>query len=50
MNELNYEAKCKHEPCGCPVTEYGNYCSEWCEQAIETTDCGCGHIECRAIA
>lgn len=44
-----YEAECAHEPCGCPVYKIVKYCSEWCEKAFVTTDCGCGHDECRAI-
>jgi hypothetical protein len=50
MKEEKYEAVCAHEPCGCPVSEFGAFCSDWCEKAMVSTDCGCAHDECRAIA
>lgn len=39
--ELKYDAECTREPCGCPVGKFGDYCSDWCEKNIVTTDCGC---------
>ncbi len=50
MEEKTHEAVCAHEPCGCRVAEFAKYCSDWCETALLTTDCGCGHVDCRAIA
>ncbi len=49
-NQKIYEHECAHLPCGCAVDKAGDYCSDWCEHAFEATDCGCGHIECRAQA
>lgn len=49
-NENLYEHKCAHLPCGCPVESVDDYCSEWCERSVGSTDCGCGHVECRAEA
>ena len=44
------ENECAHVSCGCPVEKAGDYCSDWCEKEKESTDCGCGHVECRAEA
>jgi len=44
------EKECAHIPCGCPVEGGGDYCSDWCKKALDSTDCGCGHPECRAEA
>lgn len=50
MSEIEkYESECAHPPCGCAVDEAGKYCSEWCKKELITTDCGCGHVECRGI-
>ena len=49
MEELSSQAECAHIPCGCPVAERADYCSESCKEVINTTDCGCGHPECHAV-
>jgi hypothetical protein len=49
-SEKVYEHECAHPPCGCPVENEGDYCSDWCEKAFDETDCGCGHPDCRAEA
>lgn len=50
MNEKLYIHECAHIPCGCQVDNDGDNCSEWCKKALDSTDCGCGHVECRAEA
>ena len=50
MNEKLFENECVHISCGCPVENPGDFCSDWCKEEIGSTDCGCGHVECRAEA
>lgn len=42
--------ECGHTPCRCPVAPGSDYCCEQCKNAFGTTDCECGHPECRAVA
>lgn len=50
MMDNFYEHECANSPCGCPVEREGKFCSDWCEKTINSTDCGCGHADCRAEA
>lgn len=50
MKAKIHDAECAHEPCGCPVAGSGKHCSYWCKNAGDSTDCGCGHADCRAEA
>ena len=51
MNSENlHEHECAHLSCGCAVEKEGDFCSDWCKRAIDSTDCGCGHADCRAAA
>jgi hypothetical protein len=39
--------KCAHPICSCPAPPGKNYCSEYCEKAMETEiRCGCRHPGC----
>ena len=46
----NFESECAHKPCGCPAYTGSDYCCPWCEKAEDSTDCDCGHDDCRAEA
>jgi hypothetical protein len=42
---------CAHPPCECLVderSEFGKYCSSWCQTAKDTPElkCDCGHPGC----
>jgi hypothetical protein len=41
--------KCAHPSCSCTVTEVDEYCSEYCRDAGDLTEigCGCEHPACR---
>jgi hypothetical protein len=44
--------KCAHPACNCRVSsnsEFGNYCSQHCEQAKDIVElkCDCGHPACK---
>ncbi|MDQ3089116.1 MAG: hypothetical protein M3Q78_11050 [Acidobacteriota bacterium] len=47
---INYDKTCAHIPCQCLLETGGDYCSPACEKAGDSTDCLCGHDECRAQA
>ncbi len=42
--------KCDHEMCNCRAAEDSDYCSEYCENAVDTgvieIKCGCQHPAC----
>jgi hypothetical protein len=40
--------KCAHPACSCVVPEDGKYCSQYCEDAADTTElsCNCRHAGC----
>jgi hypothetical protein len=41
--------KCAHPSCSCTVSSDDKYCSEYCEDAKDLTEigCGCEHPACR---
>jgi len=41
--------KCAHPSCDCPAEEGSKYCSEYCKEAGNVTEigCGCEHLGCR---
>lgn len=41
--------KCAHGSCSCTVEKEGDYCSEYCREARDVTEigCGCEHPACR---
>ncbi|MGB7926288.1 MAG: hypothetical protein WCF57_23810 [Pyrinomonadaceae bacterium] len=43
------DRKCKHPSCDCRVAGDEKYCSEYCENAGDITEigCGCEHPGCR---
>lgn len=43
--------KCEHRTCHCHARLDSEYCSVYCETAIDDFDtgCRCGHPECRAV-
>ncbi len=45
-----YDKTCAHIACQCPPDIGSDYCSPACEKAGDSTDCLCGHDECRAQA
>lgn len=40
--------KCAHPACSCMAGEDNKYCSQYCEDAGDTTEisCNCGHAGC----
>jgi len=40
--------KCAHPACDCEVDKNTRYCSQYCEDAGDTTEisCNCGHARC----
>ncbi len=50
MEKQNTKEKCAHIPCQCEPETGGRYCSLQCKEAVNETDCRCGHLECRAEA
>jgi hypothetical protein len=40
--------KCAHPACNCVVPDDGKYCSQYCEDAADTTElsCNCRHAGC----
>lgn len=40
--------KCAHPSCKCPARADNKYCSQYCEDAGDTTEisCNCGHTGC----
>ena len=45
----NESKKCKHPSCDCTVSGDDDYCSEYCRDARDTMEigCGCEHPPCR---
>ncbi|HEX8844082.1 MAG TPA: hypothetical protein VF791_05535 [Pyrinomonadaceae bacterium] len=41
--------KCAHPSCNCPASKDDKYCSEYCRDAGDVTEigCGCEHQGCR---
>lgn len=47
MAEPTTPKKCAHPICSCNAAPGSNYCSEYCEKAMETEiRCGCRHPGC----
>jgi len=44
------EKKCANALCTCKPAPGSEYCGPHCAQARDETDCGCGHVECKAKA
>jgi hypothetical protein len=44
--------ECKHPACSCQTDEGKDYCSQYCEDAANTTEisCNCGHAGCAITA
>lgn len=44
------ENKCAHEACVCMKRQDSDYCSDYCENAVDSDvtgiACECGHAEC----
>ncbi|WP_352431432.1 hypothetical protein [Pyrinomonas sp.] len=49
MAEEKKKKKCEHPSCNCTVAEDEKYCSEYCANARDVLEigCGCEHPECR---
>jgi hypothetical protein len=49
MADDDRDRKCKHPSCSCRVSGDDNYCSEYCRDAGDITEigCGCEHPACR---
>jgi hypothetical protein len=49
MADEDRDRKCKHPSCDCRVSGDEKYCSEYCENAGDITEigCGCEHPPCR---
>ena len=44
--------KCAHPACNCEVDADNKYCSQYCDDAADTTEisCNCGHGGCAVTA
>lgn len=44
----DHNNKCAHPACRCMARESSKYCSQYCEDAKDTTElaCNCGHPGC----
>lgn len=49
MADEKNDNKCAHPICSCAVTDDDKYCSEYCRDAKDLTEigCGCEHAGCR---
>ena len=45
---MSKKTKCAHESCKCVVEDHEEFCSEYCLEAREVTElgCGCEHPPC----
>lgn len=49
MADEGNDKKCAHGSCDCTVSGNDKYCSEYCREARDVTEigCGCEHPGCR---
>ncbi|HVG35772.1 MAG TPA: hypothetical protein VM911_22160 [Pyrinomonadaceae bacterium] len=49
MADESNQKKCAHPSCSCVVSGEDKYCSEYCNDAKDLTEigCGCEHPSCR---
>lgn len=49
MADEKNDNKCAHPSCDCPASKEDKYCSEYCKDARDVTEigCGCEHQGCR---
>jgi len=49
MSDERDEKQCAHPSCACAASKDSKYCSEYCKEAGDLTEigCGCEHAGCR---